>query len=1113
MCKKLIYLISFVLLLGVTTDVVSGQWMVKINFQRLADKIPEGYLPDYGEAFGNRGNGYRYGWNTNVASLAHNRVASTDPRYVTNIDMQDPETGTDYTWEIELPIGIYNIFLVCGDAYYDNHISNMDVEGTVLEDPDGPSNFDEYFVTVAVTDDRLTIKPAPGAIKTSLVFVEITRVETFKAYGPDPEDGSIYPYAFAYFTWVPGDAAVSHNIYVGDNFDDVKDGTPDTYTFRGNQTDESFSAGLPGDVYPDRLVPDTTYYWRIDEVNDAHPNSPWKGDVWSLKIAPQTAYNPEPADGATMVSLDATLSWTAGIGAARHYVYIGTDEDAVENATTDSLEYMGWRFTTSYNPDFIGKNTTYYWRIDEFDGTNTHKGDVWSFSTIPIVPITDPNLLLWWKFDENLDTATTAFDSSGYDHHGLINGTSLVLNGRINEARSFFGLTGDYVVDEDAEEYLNGLNAITVCMWIKSRVVGVDSGFIHSVYPHGKSDDAVTMRYDSAGLLGGGKNVFKMAVRVGSPSDPGNFGDEQVSYESTSYAQSTEWQHVTMTWSGGERIRFYINANEDAPTGYDDPGPSDCVIVYCNTLQVGASSYNPWNGLIDDVRIYNKVLVKDDVRRIILGEPDLAWNPSPANGSTPDLHHALPLGWSPGEFAEQHDVYFGTDKDAVADADTNTTEIYRGRQTDTSYTPAEGVQWGGGPYYWRIDEVSGDEMITKGRVWQFNVADFILVDDIEDYNNYSPDRIFETWKDGYGYTGYCGNGTGSTIGHSETPYAEETIVNSGDQSMPFYYDNSATGYNICSQPIALYYSEAERALDYPRNWTEQDVRALKLWFRGYAAGFKEEPLGTYTMVAFGRFMQDNSDQFRFAYKRLNGSGSIEAKVLNIQLRDDDNTKAGLMIRRNLDPGSPYAAVLLTAGGNCRFDYRSSPGDDTSNASNEPNIVAPSWIKLERDSSDNFNGYFSSDGQNWQAFDSNPQYVGMPGEVYIGLALSLKVRTAYSNAYCKAQFSDVTINGSVSPPVNVWTDEVIGTTMLSNDPEPMYVAIANNTGTTAVIYHDDPSAAQMDTWTEWNIALDEFSAQGVDLTDVNSLTIGFGDKSNPRPGGSGCVFFDDIRLYP
>jgi hypothetical protein len=78
---------------------------------------------------------------------------------------------------------------------------------------------------------------------------------------------------------------------------------------------------------------------------------------------------------------------------------------------------------------------------------------------------------------------------------------------------------------------------------------------------------------------------------------------------------------------------------------------------------------------------------------------------------------------------------------------------------------------------------------------------------------------------------------------------------------------------------------------------------------------------------------------------------------------------------------------------------------------------------------------------------------------------------------------------------------------------MYVAVASGGGTPAVVRHDDPGATQIGDWTQWLINLKQFSDGGVNLTNVNTISIGFGDKNNPRPGGSGMMLFDDIRLYP
>ncbi|UCE47262.1 MAG: hypothetical protein JSW47_16865 [Phycisphaerales bacterium] len=110
--------------------------------------------------------------------------------------------------------------------------------------------------------------------------------------------------------------------------------------------------------------------------------------------------------------------------------------------------------------------------------------------------------------------------------------------------------------------------------------------------------------------------------------------------------------------------------------------------------------------------------------------------------------------------------------------------------------------------------------------------------------------------------------------------------------------------------------------------------------------------------------------------------------------------------------------------------------------------------------------------------------------------------------CEAVFSNVTFTGTVGPQ---WMNQDIG--VASNDPEPMYVAVTNNSGTPAVVYHDDPAAAQIDIWNEWVIPLQAFVDQGINLTDVDKIAVGLGTKGNITiPGVSGKMFFDDIRLY-
>jgi hypothetical protein len=80
-------------------------------------------------------------------------------------------------------------------------------------------------------------------------------------------------------------------------------------------------------------------------------------------------------------------------------------------------------------------------------------------------------------------------------------------------------------------------------------------------------------------------------------------------------------------------------------------------------------------------------------------------------------------------------------------------------------------------------------------------------------------------------------------------------------------------------------------------------------------------------------------------------------------------------------------------------------------------------------------------------------------------------------------------------------------VMDNDPEPMFVALDN-----VVVYNDDASAATVTEWIQWDILLQRFTDQGVDLGNVGSITLGFGNRDNPIAGGEGYVFFNDIRLY-
>ena len=193
------------------------------------------------------------------------------------------------------------------------------------------------------------------------------------AYDPDPVDDALHEDTTLTLGWRAGNGAVSHDVYFGDNFDDVNDGTGEA--FQGNQATVYFVAGYAPNPFPDGLVPGTTYYWRIDEVQ-ADGTAKHKGDIWSFWIPSSSAYNPEPADGAEFVDANAVFTWTPGFEAKLHTIYMGTNFNDVNNAAGGPP--LG---DVSYSPGVLEPERVYYWRVDEFDALETHKGDVWSFTT------------------------------------------------------------------------------------------------------------------------------------------------------------------------------------------------------------------------------------------------------------------------------------------------------------------------------------------------------------------------------------------------------------------------------------------------------------------------------------------------------------------------------------------------------------------------------------------------------------------------------------------------------------------------------------------------------------------------------------------------------------
>ena len=480
--------------------------------------------------------------------------------------------------------------------------------------------------------------------------------------------------------------------------------------------------------------------------------------------------------------------------------------------------------------------------------------------------------------------------------------------------------------------------------------------------------------------------------------------------------------------------------------------------------------------------------------------PAHATEPQPASGKT-GVSPDVVLGWRGGCEAALHEVYFSADQQAVVNGTALVDTVGQ-----AGYDPAPLNLELGKTYYWKIVEVN--QAATPGAwesgVWSFSTLEYFAIDDFESYTNDSPNRVFQAWIDGWGFSedvffpsGNPGNGTGSLVGYNPEAgtIMETTIIHGGKQAMPVEYNN-------VNQP---YYSEVERTWETPQNWTINGADTLQVWFRGNPIRFVQSSPTSITMGAGGADIYNAADQFTFAYKSLSGDGSIIVRVDSLE-NTDPWAKAGVMIRESLLPDARFAGAYATPGSGVRYQARllnaGSGTSDTSVATPEQIALrAPVWVKMERIGS-TFNAFYSTDGVKWTAMSWNPQTINMVGTVYIGLV----VTSHNVNVATTAVFSNASTGGGAS---GTWQFAEIGIDHRLNDRDALYIALKDGAGRTAVVTNSDADAVLRNTWQAWNIPLADFRNGGVNTAGIKTMYVGVGDRKKPSASGTGTLFIDDV----
>jgi hypothetical protein len=409
----------------------------------------------------------------------------------------------------------------------------------------------------------------------------------FLAGNPEPVDGAT-DVTSPVFSWTAGITAVSHTLYVGT--------TPDL-----GAADSQGSWPMAMYFHLGVLIPGTTYYWRVDEV-DAD-GAVYTGDVWSFTVMPLEAHDPSPADGASFLPTAPTLSWTAGQSATTHNVYLSTDMAAV--AAGDAGALMGTVGETHFHAPPLWPERTYYWRVDEVDGiAGKVPGTVWSFSTVPLVAkVEDPNLVGWWTFDLEPATSVAVLDMSGNGHYGTLLGGGLafvddVLLGRV---LSLPGGDGKYV--SIGAVGISGNDPTTIACWAKANSTSIPDWTLIFGFT-GTAD----------GQGGNGSHL-----NIGSLGGPGGVGAHCWGWEETIFTdnEALEWHHYAVTYDG-TTIRYYGDGVE-MDTDVAKSNVQD-LSIRGDRVHIGkrVTQESSFPGLVDDCRVYNKVLDAGQITEIAM---------------------------------------------------------------------------------------------------------------------------------------------------------------------------------------------------------------------------------------------------------------------------------------------------------------------------------------------------------------------------------------------------------------------------------------------------------------------------------------------------------------
>ena len=743
-------------------------------------------------------------------------------------------------------------------------------------------------------------------------------------------------------------------------------------------------------------------------------------------------------------------------------------------------------------------------------------------------------LIGWWMLDEG--TGTAVADSSGAGHDGFfVDSMPEWVPGMYGKALKFDG-TNKVEIPDHQDFHLTDSMSVTLWMLPEAEQTNSAKLFIKQKtgqYPY-------SLQYDDSaqGLFATVNASTRYDTGPHIPNFPG------------------EWAHMCFTFDGSILILYKDGEEVASANTSGDLQQNDL------SLSIGCRlDYDQnFNGIIDDVRLFNRALTPEEIKLFMVPPIAAVTDPSPADEAENVMRDVV-LSWIPVETATQHDIYFGTDDLAVIDADTtDTTGIYRGRQIAGSYSPPETLEFGE-TYFWRVDEIgtAPADTVLAGNLWSFKVELFVypVTNVVAIASSSEPGKEAENTVNGSGLDDSGLLHTNESVGNmwlskrgGEQPtwiefqfdraqkLYEMWVWNSNDSLEPAIglgfrdvtIEYSTDGVNYTTLGTTHEFARAPGEDGYAHNITidmgNVAAKYVKLTANSNWESILEQfglsEVRFFSIPVSAREPSPSSGTTDVVLNPILGWRAGREAASHIVFFSDD-------LQAVIDGTAQVADLTETVHALTELNVGTTYYwriDEVNDAETHSKWQGQIWDfttveYLVVDDFESYNDLDPADPASNRIFNAWIDGYGVPtngsligyenppfAEQTIVHSSSQSMPFSYDNSAGKSE-ATLTLSSNRN-----WTANGVGTLTIwyrgnpENAAETMYVVLNGGAG----VDNDNPNAAQVTDWTEWNIDLTRFADQGVNLADINTITLGFGDRANPAAGGSGMMYFDDIRLY-